>query len=150
MPNKTVRIKGIASGDKLHLDNRRVEIHTNTIYRKITWVKRTDAVRSFRIKGKTTVNPFEGPIPETFDTELKLKVDKTAAEMDWEYTIEWLDTNNPPKSHFDDPLIAIRSKFAPESHPRTSESVSLTTWVIIGVGLIGLAWLLSENKRKRR
>jgi hypothetical protein len=150
MPNKTVRINGIASGDKLDLDNRRVEVHTNTIYRKITWIKKTDQVKSFRIKGKTTVNPFEDPIPDSFDTRLELKVDKKAVDMDWEYTIEWLDMHNPPKSHFDDPLIAIRSKFAPETRPLTRESVSLKTWVFIGIGLIGLAWLLSENKRKRR
>jgi hypothetical protein len=114
MLNPRIRITGIESDDKLKLsDNGRTEVSTESIYRKITWINKAPDVKSFRLLGKTEYNPFETVISKEFDTTVSLKVTKEAPEIDWAYTIEWYDLND--RLHSYDPIIAIRSRFLPES-----------------------------------
>jgi hypothetical protein len=147
MGNRKIKIKGTKHGHELDLSNNgNAEVESNTDYRKIVWTLRTEKVESFRIEGKSPGNPFEKPIPVDFRPRVALKVNRYEPEKDWEYVIYWKAPNDPI-IHCHDPKIAIRSS---KDLPGHRLNLSWKTWVGLGFGLLGIALLLTDNKKKNR
>ena len=146
MGNPTIKIEGIKSGDQLKLsDQGNTEVYSNSRYRQILWTLKTDEVKLFRIEGTSIYNPFETEIPRQFASRLKLKVRDKEPERDWEYVIYWIDANGVIHRH--DPKIAIRSSFVPR---KQVHKWSWKSWLGLGFGLLGIALLLADKKKRSR
>ena len=146
MPNPIILINGVKSGDVLDLsDNGETVVNSGSEFRLITWELNSDDVRWFYIVAKKGDNPFETGIPKTYRKKHKLKVKDKHPELDWEYAIVWLDANNDKHTH--DPKIAIRSSFVPR---KQVHKWSWKSWLGLGFGLLGIALLLADKKKRSR
>lgn len=147
MPNPTILINGIKSGDLLDLsDNGETVVDSASEFRQITWELNSDDVRWFYLVAKKGGNPFDTGIPKTYRKKHKLKVKDNHPELDWEYAIVWLDANNDKHTH--DPKIAIRSSFVPRK--KQVHQLSSQQWLGLGLGLLGLALWLTGARKKRK
>jgi hypothetical protein len=72
-------------------------------------------------------------------------VNKNHPKHVWEYAIVWLDTDNNKHRH--DPKIAIRSS---KDMPGLAHNWSWKRWLGFGFGLLGIALLLSDTKKKAK
>lgn len=108
MANKKVELD--VSGSSLILSgdidqNETTEIDSASSNRSMHWsIKNNIEILQFRIKGKTSDNPFNVPIPKTFNTDLTIKVKKNEVML-WQYSIEWIDKNGYIQEK--DPKISI-------------------------------------------
>jgi hypothetical protein len=122
-----------------------LEIEEN---RRIRWSIGKDClkVKSFKIEGKEKYEPFQNNIPRNFRTTLPLIVKKNHTFFDWKYNIYWTDEKDC--IHLYDPLIAIKPRSFKSFHGHLTEKHSSKKWFVIGLGLIGVAWWLSQGKKK--
>ena len=138
---KTIFIEGVGINGKLILsDHGKTVIHSNSTDRKLVWLPIASDVKAILIVGKTSVNPFETPIPTTYSNVVMLDV-KRGEDVEWEYCIHWKDQND--NEHISDPLISIKPTI-PEL-----PGYLIPVLVVSAISLIGL-FLFSSNKKKKR
>jgi hypothetical protein len=128
--------KKIKRSENLDLLPPKTVVHTDQD-REITWI--IDPTRnfdSFRIKGKRGVNPFDTPIPDTFDTHLTLKV-QGSPKLNWYYEIDWCDSCG---THHHDPKIPI--------NPPKSDLVAFLIAILGGLfGFLSLGMLIKKLRK---
>lgn len=111
MPNQKIYITGMdAATGKLTLsDKGKTKVGSKWKFRKITWKIDYSKVKSFKIEGKQSYNPFEESPPTNFDDKVDLTVRKDEPAIEWEYSIHWKDEDG--KITVSDPIISISPSY---------------------------------------
>ncbi len=110
MPNQKIYINGMDAAAKLTLsDKGKTKVGSKWKYRKITWKIDYSKVKSFKIVGKQSYNPFEELPPTDYDDKVDLTVSKDEPDIEWEYSIHWKDENG--NTTVSDPIISISPSY---------------------------------------